>query len=64
MAIPSVFGKMNLKDHTEIVVLNAPESFEPELRQLEGVTVRRSVSGVRGVSFALAFVTRHTRCLL
>jgi hypothetical protein len=26
-----VFGKLNLKDQREIVVLNAPASFEPEL---------------------------------
>ena len=55
----SVFAKMNLKDEREILVLNAPDSFEPELSRLGGVKVRRSLSGVLHVSFALAFVTRQ-----
>jgi len=50
------FGKLNLKDQTEILVLNAPASFEPELATLRGVTVRRNVSDVSNVSFSLAFV--------
>jgi hypothetical protein len=54
-----VFDKLNLKpDHSEILVLNAPESFEPELRRLRGVTVRRELKGASPVGFALAFVTK------
>lgn len=37
-----VFKKLNLKHQEEILVLNAPESFEPELASLDGVAVRRS----------------------
>ena len=55
----SVFEKLNLKDQAEILVLNAPDSFEPELSRLRGVRVRRSLSGVSQASFALAFVTRQ-----
>jgi hypothetical protein len=29
--VSTVFAKLNLKDHSEIVVLDAPESFEPKL---------------------------------
>jgi len=54
----SVFAKMNLKDQSEIFVLNAPDSFEAELSRLRDVKVRRSLSGASHVSFALAFVTR------
>jgi hypothetical protein len=54
----SVFGKLNLKDQAEIVVINAPESFEPELARLRGVTIRRELSGLRIVTFALVFATR------
>ena len=55
-----VFDKLNLKpDHTAILVLNAPESFEPELRRLRGVTVHRALEGAAPVGFALAFVTRN-----
>jgi hypothetical protein len=51
----STFAKLNLKDQTEIVVLNAPASFEPELKTLKGVTVRRDAKG-GDIDFSLAFV--------
>ena len=54
----AVFAKLNLKDHREIVVVNAPDSFGPELKKLSGVAVRTKVSD-RPISFALAFVTRQ-----
>src|SRR5262245_34085259 len=40
----AVFAKLNLKDHKEIVVLNAPDSFGPELKKLSGVSVRKSLT--------------------
>ena len=51
----STFAKLNLKDQTEIVVLNAPASFEPELKSLKGVKVRRDAKG-GDIDFSLAFV--------
>ena len=60
MAAPGVFGKLNLKDQADIVVLNAPDSFVPELQRLHGVQVRRTLSGSRPITFALAFVRRQT----
>jgi hypothetical protein len=54
----SVFAKLNLKDHKEIVVLNAPDSFKSELGKLAGVTVRTKLS-TQPVSFVLAFVMRQ-----
>ena len=53
----AVFRKLNLKDQNDIVVLDAPASFEPEIAALEGVAVRRSMDAVEQVQFALAFVT-------
>ena len=53
----SVFEKMNLKDQKRIVVLNAPASFEPELRGLRGVSVVRDLDDVGEIEFSLAFVT-------
>ena len=53
--MPTVFQKLNLKDQSEIVVLNAPESFEPELQTLEGVTVQRSSAKSKAIHFGLAF---------
>jgi hypothetical protein len=53
----SVFEKLNLKDQSEIVVLNAPESFEPLLAELSGVHILRSQEGVKHLAFSLSFVT-------
>ena len=36
-----VFDKLNLKQQREILVINAPPSFEPELLALSGVTILR-----------------------
>jgi hypothetical protein len=51
-----VFEKLQLKDHSVIVVLDAPASFEPEIDALDNVRVHRAVPRA-AVSFALAFVT-------
>ena len=54
----TVFKKLNLKAQTEIAVVNAPASFEPEIAALRGVAVRRSLAGAE-VAFSLAFVTKQ-----
>jgi hypothetical protein len=55
----SVFEKLNLKSQREIVVVNAPASFEPELRSLAGIAVRRRLSASDPVEFALVFATEQ-----
>ena len=57
MAPSAVFAKLNLKDQHEIFVLNAPPSFEPEIKTLGDVAVRRKVTPSSQVTFAIAFVT-------
>jgi hypothetical protein len=57
MPTSAVFAKLNLKDQKEIVVLNAPGSFEREIAKLRDVTVRRTVTPASAVTFAVAFVT-------
>jgi hypothetical protein len=52
----SIFQKLNLKTQPEIVVINAPDSFEAEIAKLEGVVVQRDLDAVERVMFALAFV--------
>ena len=52
-----LFDKLNLKDHREILVVNAPLSFESELAALAGVTVLHDPGSVKVVRFALAFAT-------
>jgi hypothetical protein len=55
----STFDKLNLKDQKQILVLNAPESFEPELKTLRGVAVQRDLKTAAGIEFSLAFVTKQ-----
>jgi hypothetical protein len=57
--MPAVFDKLNLKNHRSIFVLNAPESFEPELAALDGVTVVRSLEDSNPIEFSLAFITKQ-----
>ena len=49
-----LFNKLNLGAQSVIHVLNAPPSFESELAALDGVKVKRSVTGRS--HFAIAFV--------
>jgi hypothetical protein len=55
----NTFAKLNLKEQNDIVIVNAPESFEREIASLKGVTVRRSMSDVKQVDFSLSFVTKQ-----
>jgi hypothetical protein len=55
--MPSVFDKLNLKDQSEILVLAAPPSFEPELRRLSGVSIVRDATQLESIGFAVVFVT-------
>lgn len=55
----SVFEKLNLKDQREILVVNAPASFEAEIETLKGVVIQRDPHTVAAVQFALVFATRQ-----
>ena len=57
MTVSPMFKKLNLNDQTEIVVMNAPESFEPELVRLTPVSVLRDPAEVKRIDFAIAFAT-------
>jgi hypothetical protein len=59
-SMASVFEKLNLKDRQEMVVLNAPASFEPELARLPVITIHRHLESVAETGFVLAFVTRKS----
>lgn len=54
-----IFRKLNLKAQKEILVLNPPKSFEPELALLGDVVIHRSYDALRQVCFSLAFVTKQ-----
>jgi len=53
----TIFRKLNLKDQKEILVLNAPESFNSELAALAGVDVMCNAREIKNIYFALVFVT-------
>lgn len=55
----AIFKKLNLKDHKEILVLNPPESFEPELAALTDVTIQKDIESLKNIGFSLAFVTQQ-----
>jgi hypothetical protein len=55
----TTFAKLNLKDQKDIVIENAPASFEPEIASLKGVTVRRAMSDVKQIEFSLTFATKQ-----
>ena len=55
----TVFEKLNLKLQREIVVINAPASFEPELAALKDVVVLRDAKKSKVVHFAIAFATKQ-----
>jgi hypothetical protein len=55
----STFEKLNLKEQKQILVLNAPESFEPELKTLRGIAVLRDLKDAGQIEFSLAFVTKQ-----
>src|SRR5262249_53336254 len=59
VAMLSTFQKLNLKDQPQIVVLGAPQSFEPELKTLKGVKIARDLGDLKEIEFSLAFVTRQ-----
>ena len=56
----SVFEKFNLGDRQEMVVLHAPESFQPELAKLAVITIHHHLESVAEADFWLAFVTRKS----
>src|SRR5262245_38253909 len=55
----SVFEKLNYKDQREILVVNAPSSFEQELSKLKGVAIHRNPKTMTEVPFSLSFVTKQ-----
>jgi len=55
VAATPLFDKLNLGAHDEIVLFNAPESFESELKKLKGVKIVRDPGKPKAIKFGLAF---------
>ena len=51
-----LFTKLNLGTHRDLLVVDAPASFEPELAALDGVTLRRDAKSAKAIAFVLVFV--------
>lgn len=56
----NIWEKLNLKGHQEILVLNAPDSFAPDLAQLSVLHLHRHIESLTALRFALLFVTRQS----
>jgi hypothetical protein len=54
--MPRLWEKLNLGEHPDVLVLNAPSSFAAELKALQGIRVQQRVTAVKEVVFALVFV--------
>ncbi|MEI5582504.1 MULTISPECIES: hypothetical protein [unclassified Agromyces] len=56
----AIFRKLNLTGDRPVHVIDAPASFEPELAEVaETNAVVRSLDGVAGATFAMAFATKQ-----
>jgi hypothetical protein len=55
----TLFEKLQLKDHREILVLNPPQSFGTELARLPVLHIYRDLDALTEIHFSLAFVTRQ-----
>lgn len=55
----TLFEKLQLKDHPEILVLDAPDSFEIELSRMPVKNIHRSIQALPEIRFSLAFVTKQ-----
>src|SRR4029077_2907889 len=55
----TTFEKLNLKEQKQILVLNSPASFEPELKTLRGIAIHRDLKTAGQLEFSLAFVIKQ-----
>ena len=51
-----LFKKLNLKNHSHVLIINAPESLEPKLAPLTDYIVCRNLQEIEDITFALIFV--------
>ncbi|MEM7036826.1 MAG: hypothetical protein AAF570_07605 [Bacteroidota bacterium] len=57
-----LFKKLNFKDQDAILVMDAPDSFRPEMDGIaELAAVHEDAEGLKGLQFAMAFVTKKVR---
>jgi hypothetical protein len=54
--MPTFFEKLNLKDQNEVVILNAPLSYGPEITLLKDVMVYRSLETIHQFGYLMALM--------
>jgi hypothetical protein len=54
-----VFTKLNLKAPKQVVIINAPASFESSMSGLGKIEVVRDLKSVKAIEFVLAFATKQ-----
>jgi hypothetical protein len=55
-----LFKKLNFKNHTAIVAINYPKSFEVELDAMKGITTTiTNLKKAKEIDFAMLFVTKQ-----
>jgi hypothetical protein len=53
----ALFKKLQYKTQKEICILNAPDSFEPEIKSMQEITsIKLSTKGLKEIGFVLTFV--------
>jgi hypothetical protein len=55
-AMTPLFEKLNLGEHREIVVLDAPPSFEEEITGMNELVIQRQIRNIQKFQYALFFV--------
>ncbi|MEO8471496.1 MAG: hypothetical protein ABI477_04850, partial [Chryseolinea sp.] len=56
----TIFKKLNYKDQKEILVINAPSSFDKEIDEMKSYAiVKTKATGTNAVEFALAFAIKQ-----
>lgn len=56
----AVFKKLNYKNQDVLFILNAPDSFEKETKEMASLaTIKTSLKGAKEIAFFLAFVTKQ-----
>ena len=57
----AVFKKLNLKDQTTVIILNAPDSFEGNMDSIrDQADIVTSLDGILEIEFVMVFVTKQT----
>lgn len=56
----TLFKKLNYKDQKQVLIINAPDSFQSAMDEMKDLTdIKTTIGSVKHIDFALAFVTKQ-----